>query len=180
MPSRIPPVDPAQAGDKARELLDAVQKKMGRQPNIMKVMANAPALLDAYLALGGALFKGALDLRTRESLALAIGEKNSCQYCVSAHTAMAKGAGLSDEDAMAARRGQSSDPKRAAAIKLALSIMEKNGYVEDAELDAARAAGLDNEEIMEIIAVIALNIMTNLVNHVADTEVDFPEAPELA
>lgn len=76
--SRLPLVDPAQAQGKAQDLLEAVKAKMGRVPNMMKAMANAPAVLEGYLGLSGALAHGALDPKIRERLAMEMAEANAC------------------------------------------------------------------------------------------------------
>lgn len=172
--NRIQPVDPNTASGPTKELLDAVKAKLGKVPNMLRAMAHSPAVLDAYLSLSGALGKGALSVRTREAIALAVGQANQCQYCVSAHTLLAKKAGLSDSDATAARTGESSDPKIAAALRFAVALNKHQGRVGNAELAAARSAGLSDGEIGEIVAVVALNIFTNYFNHVADPEIDFP------
>jgi AhpD family alkylhydroperoxidase len=71
------------ATGKAKELLDAVQAKPKITPNMTRVMANSPAVLEAYLGFSGAPSHGALDAKLREEIALEVGEQNSCQYCVS-------------------------------------------------------------------------------------------------
>jgi uncharacterized peroxidase-related enzyme len=172
--NRIRPIVPDAVTGRAWELLEAVKTKLGVIPNMMRAMANSPAVLDAYLSLSSALNRGSLSGRTREAIALAIGQANGCQYCVSAHTLLGKKAGLSEADVTAARTGESSDPKTAAALRLALIVNNKQGHVSDAELAAARSAGLSDGEIGEVVAVVSLNIFTNYFNHVADPEIDFP------
>ncbi len=172
--NRIQPLDPAAATGRPRELLDAVQAKMGLVPTMMRIMASAPAVLEGYLGFSGALGKATLSAKTREAIALAIAQVNHCQYCVSAHTLLGRKAGLGESDATAARTGESSDPHTAAALRLALAINNKRGNVSDADLAAARSAGLTDGQIVEVVGVVSLNIFTNYFNHVADTEVDFP------
>ena len=109
--SRITAVDPKQATGKAKELLDGVQAKFGMTPNLMKVLAHSPAALQAYLDFVGALAGGVLDPKVREQIALTVGTANGCEYCVSAHTARSKGAGLSGDELTAARSATSSDAK---------------------------------------------------------------------
>ncbi len=94
---RIQPVNRRTADAQTNELLASVEKKMGRVPNIVATMANSPAVARAYLGLSQALAGGSLSPQLREKLALAVGEQNNCDYCVAAHTALGKGAGLSDE-----------------------------------------------------------------------------------
>lgn len=172
--SRMQPVVVERASGPARDLLDRVKARLGVTPNMMRTMANSPAVLAGYLEFSGALDKGALNARVREAIALAVGQANRCQYCVSAHTVLGGKAGLSAADLAAARAGDSSDTKTAAALKFALAVNTQRGRVGDADLTAARSAGLSEAEIAEIVAVVALNVFTNYFNHVADPEIDFP------
>ena len=172
--NRIQPVAPESATGRTRELLDAVHGKLGLVPNMMRAMANAPAVLEAYLNFSGALNKGTLSAKTREAIALAVGQANRCQYCVSAHTVLGQKAGLKDSDVTAARSGESSDGNIAAALRLALAVNSQRGHVADADLAAARSAGLTDGEIAEVVGVVSLNIFTNYFNHVADPQIDFP------
>jgi len=167
-------VDPRTADSKAQPLLAAVQKGLGVTPNMMRTMAERPAVLDGYLALNGALANGRLGRRVGEQLALAIAEENGCHYCAAAHTLLGKGAGLSDADVEAARDGSASDAHAAAAITFAREVVMTRGHVRDADIEAARAAGLDDGDLGEVVAHVALNVFTNYFNSVADTEIDFP------
>lgn len=173
--ARLPAVQREAARGKAKELLEAVQSKLGITPTMTKVMANSPAVLEAYLAFSGALSAGELNTGLREQLALEVGEQNSCQYCVSAHTAIGKMAGLSDSEIAAARDAKSEVFKNAAALKFAHAIVAKRGMATDADLEAVRGAGFTDGEIAEIIAHVALNTFTNYFNNTAEVEVDFPK-----
>jgi len=170
--SRIPALDPA-AGQ-AADLLAAVAAKLGATPNLFKVAAHAPAALEGLVALNGALGAGALPARTRESLAIAIAEVNGCDYCLSAHALIGKGAGLSETDIGLARSGRAADGKAEAALAFARTVVARRGKVSDADLAAARIAGLSDGALVEVVAHVALNIFTNYLNNVAETEIDFP------
>ena len=173
--SRLTPIQPDKATGKAKELLDGVQAKLKITPNMTKVMANSPAVLQGYLQFSGALAGGVLDPKLREEIALEVGEQNSCQYCVSAHTAIGKMTGLSDAQIEAARDARSSSPKNAAALAFARQIVASKGRPSDADFAAARAGGLSDAEIAEVIAHVALNIFTNYFNNTTEVEVDFPK-----
>ncbi|HVX12315.1 MAG TPA: peroxidase-related enzyme [Pirellulales bacterium] len=177
MTSRITPVDPAVAQEKARELLTSVKAKLGVVPNMMKTMAHSPALLEGYLAFSGALAKGTLSAATREQIALAVSQHNGCEYCLSAHTMLAKRAGVSAEEALAAREGTSHDPKTQAVLSLAHQIIESHGDVSDDQFAEARDAGLSDAEIAEVVGNVALSTLTNYFNELVHTEVDFPRVP---
>ena len=159
----------------AKPLLEAVRKQMGSVPNLFRLVANSPAALEGYLGLNGALAKGALDARTRERIALAVAEINGCGYCLAAHTYIGKTvAKLDDAEITANRSGASNDVKADAAVRFAVKVVNARGHVSDADVAAVKAAGLDDAQVVEIVLHVALNTLTNYVNEVAKTEIDFP------
>ena len=175
--SRIHAIDPAEATGKAKQLLTAVNTKLGFTPNLMRTLANAPAALEGYLNFSGALGSPAnavLDAKFREMLALAVAQENACEYCLSAHTAIGGMVGVTPEALADSRECRSSDPKQEAGLRFAQQLVERRGMVSDDELAAVRQAGYSEAEIVEIVAHTALNIFTNYFNHVAQTDVDFP------
>ncbi|MBK9166644.1 MAG: carboxymuconolactone decarboxylase family protein [Bryobacterales bacterium] len=172
--ARIQPVNPAEAQGKAKQLLDGVQAKLGMTPNMARTMANSPAVLDGYLSFSAALGSGALKGAFREQIALAVAQANSCEYCLSAHTAIGRMAGLDEQSIAASRKANSPDPKRAAGLEFTRNLVLERGSVSDDALARIRAAGYSEGEIVELVANVALNILTNYVNRVAGTEIDFP------
>lgn len=155
--------------------LAAVKKQLGVVPNLFRTIAHSPAALEGYLGLNGALANGSLDAATRERIALAIAEFNGCGYCLAAHTYIGKNlAKLSDSEIDSNRRGRSSDARADAAVVFAAKVISTRGHVSEADLSAVRSAGLSEADIIEIIAHVALNTLTNYVNEVAGTTVDFP------
>jgi uncharacterized peroxidase-related enzyme len=169
------PVEPEAATGKATDLLAQVQKSLGLTPNMTKVMANSPALLEGYLALSGAVGSGAIPAGVRERLAIATAQLNGCEYCLSAHTYI--GANIAEVDAAEldnARRGESDDPHVAALLKLSNTIAENAGDVDEVDIKAAREAGVTEEEIGEVVANLALNILTNYFNVLARVDNDWP------
>lgn len=172
---RLPLIDPATATKPVADLLDAVQRNLGVVPNMTKAMANSPALLKGYLELSGALGRGVLRAATRESIALAVAQANRCEYCLSAHSYLAEHvAKLDADDIAAARKSSAHDPKTAAILSLAVAVNNGRGAVPDEALDAARRAGVTDEEIAETIGHVALNVLTNYFNKTAGVEIDFP------
>jgi uncharacterized peroxidase-related enzyme len=159
----------------SQPLLAAVHKQLGVVPNLMKLVGHSPAALEGYLSLNGALAKGQLDSGLRERLALAVAEFNGCDYCLSAHDYLGRHvAKLSSEEIAAARDGQSADARANAALRFALQVAQQRGQVSDAELAALRSAGFDEASVIEIVATVALNVLTNYLNNVAQTDIDFP------
>lgn len=177
--TRLMTLTNAKADSKARGLLEAVEKKLGTVPNIMRTMANSPAVLEAYLSFSNALAKGSLSAKLREQIALAVGEANQCEYCLAAHTALGRLAGLKDDEILESRRGASSDGQVAAALSFARQVVRERGSVSDGDIETLRAQGFSDGDIAEIVANVAVNIFTNYFNHVAQTEIDFPKAQAL-
>ncbi len=169
----IPAADQTPAA--SRPLLDAVNKQLGVVPNLMKILGHSPAALGGYLSLNGALAKGTIGAKTGERIALAIAEFNRCGYCLAAHTYLGRNvAKLDDAEIAANRNGASSDPKADAAVRFAVSVAQERGHVSDIAVQAVKSAGYSEAEVMEIVLHVALNTLTNYVNTVAQTEIDFP------
>ena len=173
--ARVQVIDPNTAAGDAKALLDAVQAQLGVTPNFIRVLANSPKALEGFLGLYGALGKAAVDKPTQERIALAIAEGNGCEYCVSAHTAIGRRAGLSNEEMLLNRKGASSDHKAGATVAFAKALSTNLGEITTAEFEAARSAGLSDGEIVEVISVVALNIFTNILGKATRVEIDFPK-----
>lgn len=171
---RIAPVDLKNTDAKTEATLNAIKSKLGMLPNLFTTLAHAPAALAGYLQLTETLARGHLNEQQREMIAIAIAQENACEYCLSAHAAIGRSAGLDDADIRLARNGEAGDARDAAVTDFALRVVRSRATVTDEELVAARAAGLEDALIIEIIVHVALNILTNYVNRVAGTEVDFP------
>ena len=173
--SRIKVVTKEHANAEQKALLDAIQSQLGMVPNFLKVFANSPAALRAFLGLHGIAGEGSLDAQTRERIALALAQQNSCQYCVSAHTAIGRKAGLHAAEIEANRAGTSEDAKAAAAVKFAKALAEHSGEVTTAEIVAVRNAGYSDAEIVEIITHVGMNVLTNILGKASRVEIDFPK-----
>ena len=180
--SRIPtPATIADAPAASQASLQAVNKMLGSVPNLFRIIGNSPQTLEGYLGLNGALANGALNSATRERIALAVAEVNGCQYCLAAHQYLGSNlAKLSADEIEKNRRGTSGDAKAAAAVEFAVKIVKNRGSVSDADFAAVRSAGFSDGEIVEIVGHVALNTLTNYVNEVLDTEIDFPVVDRLA
>ena len=171
---RIAAINPDQATGKVKRLLDGVQAKLGMTPNLMRTLASGPAALDAYLTFGAALAAGELDARFREQIALTVAQANSCEYCLSAHAALGKMAGLTPDEIAESRQAHSQDARRNAGLRFVQALVVQRGEVSDEAVKELKAAGYSDGELAEIVANVAINIFTNYFNHVARTEVDFP------
>lgn len=181
--TRLKAQNPDAASGKTKELFNAIHSKFGVVPNMMKTMGNSPAFLESYLNLSGALSAGTLGVKTSALIALAVAESNACNYCLSAHTYLSANLAKLDADAMeAARLGKSRDAKIEAILTFAQTLVRKRGHVNDADVNAVKAAGVTEGEVGEIVGHVALNTLTNYFNNTANTEIDFPvvEAHQLA
>lgn len=180
--SRIPtPASITEAPAAAQQTLEAVNNSLGTVPNLFRIVSNSPAALDGYVGLNSALSKGALDAATRERIALAVAEVNGCDYCLAAHSYLGQNvAKLTSAEIARNRQGGSTDAKADVAVRFAKAIAVNRGQVESALFSEVKAAGFNDAQIVEIIAHVALNTLTNYVNEVLGTEVDFPAVEKLA
>jgi uncharacterized peroxidase-related enzyme len=172
--STIAAIDPARAEGKTRENLEAIQKTLGATPNLFRVAAQSPVALEALVQLLTTTGHGTLRARDREAIALAVAEANGCDYCLSAHAALGKAAGLSEPAIEEARITRAADPKLAAILRFAREVAVRRGRVDAAALPTVRAAGVSDPEVLEIVANVVLHVFTNSINLVAQTDIDFP------
>lgn len=173
--ARLKAVNPEEATGKAKELLDVVKTKMGIVPNLMRTMANAPAVLNAYLGFSSALASASINGGLGELIAITVANQNGCDYCNSAHSFIGEKLGLDAEAIESARAGLSSEPKTSAVLTFAKEILEHKGEVSDNALSEIKAAGYSEAQVLEIVAHVALSIFTNYINNLSDTEIDFPK-----
>ncbi|MFE9424726.1 carboxymuconolactone decarboxylase family protein [Kitasatospora sp. NPDC006697] len=169
--SRLPQLTEDPSG-----LLEQTRRQLGRVPNLYAAMANGPSALAGYLAMHDKLAHGVLRVRLREQLALLVAQENECTYCVSAHTFRGQKVGLTEEQLLRTREAaDDTDPHADAVLRIAREIIRHKGRVSDEALAEARAAGVTDAELAEIVAHIALNTLSNYFNHLARPELDFPE-----
>ena len=174
--ARITPFPHASATGTRKELMDAVKTKFGTVLNMFGTAAHSPAALGSMLGAFDALARGRLGPALGEQIAVAIAERNGCRYCLSAHMMLGENAGVASEAMDDARQGRSEDPRTQAALRFALNVVERRAAISDADVESLRAAGFDDEEIVEIVAHVALNLFTNYINVALDVELDVPAA----
>jgi len=173
--SRIDIVSDETANTEQRTLLEAIQQQLGMVPNFLRVFAHSPEALRAFLGLHHIANNGSLDAATRERIALALAQKNECEYCLSAHSAIGRKAGLSNSEISANRAGSSQDSKAAVAVKFARALAEHHGEVTDAELSEMRESGFSEADIVEVITHVGMNVLTNILGKASRIEIDFPK-----
>lgn len=170
-----PLIDAAKTTADRQALLGQIHAAFGATPAMFRAVANSPAALQSMWGAFGALGGGRLSPLLGEQIAVAIANRNACEYCLAAHTALGRKAGASGEQMAAAQIGQSSDPATSAALDFVLKVVEQRAQIADGDVQALRAAGFDDEQIVEILAHVALNLFTNYVNVAFDVPVDFPK-----
>lgn len=172
--NRVTLIDRQTATGARQALLDPIHAAFGATPNMFRAVANSPAALKSMWGSFGALGSGVLSAKLGEQIAVAVADRNACEYCLSAHTALGCKAGASAEEMSAAQGGESADPKAAAALRFALKLVNERGRVDDADVQALRSVGFGDEEVVEILAHVALNLFTNYVNVALAVPLDFP------
>lgn len=171
--SRVTLLTTPEAPHASQPLLNQIQQAFGATPNMFKAVAHSPAALQSMWAAFGALGAGTLGAKLPEQIAVAVADRNACEYCLAAHTALGRKAGVSAEGMAAAQRGESADPATAAALTFALKLVNERGNVSEADVQAMRQAGFNDEQVVEILAHVALNLFTNYVNVAFAVPVDF-------
>lgn len=173
--SRIALITHETANAEQTALFQGIQEKLGIVPNFLKVMANSPDALRAFLGLHHVAGSGSLDGLTRERIALAVAQENACEYCLSAHTAIGRKAGLDAAEIQANRAGNSNDARAAEAVRFARALVENRGEVTTAEIEAVRAAGYTDSDLVEIITHVGMNYLTNILGKASRVAIDFPK-----
>jgi uncharacterized peroxidase-related enzyme len=172
--NRVELITEATAAGDSKALLEQIKGAFGVVPAMFQAVANSPVALKKMWGGFGALAGGTLSPKLKEQLAVAIADRNECEYCLAAHTALGRKAGASAQEISEAQAGRSEDPRTAAALTFALKAVEQRAQLDDADFDALRRAGFSDEAIVEIIAHVALNLFTNYVNVALRVPVDFP------
>ena len=172
--NRVPLIDRANTDAERKALLDEIHGAFGATPNMFRAVANSPAALQSMWAAFGALGSGVVGAALGEQIAVAVANRNACDYCLAAHTALGRKAGVSGEALAAAQAGESADPRTAAVLRFVLQLVNERGQVDAADVQALRDQGVNDEQIVEIVAHVALNLFTNYVNVAFAVPVDFP------
>lgn len=172
--ARVNLVDPATTSTTVKPTLEQIKGAFGVVPNMFKAVANSPAALQSMWGSFGALGGGTIGAKLGEQIAVAVADRNNCNYCLAAHTLLGQKAGASAAEMAEAQSGRSADPKTAAALTFAIKVVEDRARITAPDVQALRAAGFDDGEIVEILAHVALNLFTNYINVAFDVPVDFP------
>ena len=164
--SRLPLIDPDTAEGAAKQTLDELAKRGPIGP-MLRGMANSTALLRGYLELSRAMKRSHLDRRVSERVSLAAQEWLGCDYCLAAHTEAARKVGLSETDIQLARQGTATDAKIASLVAFGQQIAASPSEVSDEQVAELRELGWRDEQIADVVGLVALNVLTGSFNLVA-------------
>ena len=128
-----------------KALLDVIHGTFGSTPNMFLAVANSNAALQSMWAAFGALGAGVIAPTMGEKIAVAVADRNGCDYCLAAHTALGRKAGASAQEMHDAQLGVSADPKTQAALHFALKLVEHRGQIQDSDVQQLRVIGFSDE-----------------------------------
>jgi uncharacterized peroxidase-related enzyme len=154
-------------------VLQGMKEKMGFTPNIFKLMAHSKAFFGGFMTLSKSLENGRLSQKVRESIALSVAGFNHCAYCTAAHSKLAATCHISPKEIALNLKSKSEEAKIGALLEFCHKVLEKRGHLEGADLEKMLHHGWVEEDLIEIIGVIALNITTNYFNNTFLPTVDF-------
>jgi uncharacterized peroxidase-related enzyme len=165
---------PDEMTEETRRLIELIDAKMGITPNMIKEMAISPAVLRAFYQFRESLSGGCLSNRLQSLIPIVVAEVNSNAYCLSAYTALAKLAGISEAEIHSSRSAENPDRRITSALQFAQSVTLNRGHVGDNEVASLRNARYSEEEIIEIIGHVVLCIFANYFTEVSQTPIGFP------
>ncbi len=177
--STLKPLTREQANPAVQPIFDVLKSKVGMVPNLYATIANSPNTLPAYLAFDEALSKGVFSAKERQAIFLVVSQVNGCHYCQSAHTALGKMNGFTEEETIQLRTATIADKKLNALTTLAAEITRSHGKPSQKALDAFQAADYGNDALVELVAHIGYKTVANYLHNIAHFPIDFPEAKEL-
>ena len=161
------------APEGAKPILEAIKGKMGFIPNLMAAMAEAPALVESYMTMMRIFEKTDLTPTEREIILMTNNRLNGCTYCMAAHTAVSKMAGVDEGVIEALRSGTSiADPKLEALRTFAITVNENRGWATHEQIHALINAGYTKQTVLEVIAGTALKVLSNYTTHIVDPPLD--------
>lgn len=161
----------APVGSKA--ILEATEKAWKFVPNLHRVLAEAPAALEGYATLFGIFDKSSLTPAERQVVYLTSNFENECHYCMAGHTVLAKMAQVPAQAIEALRNGTPIEDAKLEALRhFTAKIVNNRGWVSDAEVDTFLAAGFTRQNVLEVILGVAVKVISNYTNHIAQTPTD--------
>lgn len=165
---------PATAPEAARPLLEKVAKQFGLVPGLLGGLANSPSALEGYLTLAGIFERSSLTRVEQQVVALAVSVENSCEFCVSAHSFIARNLAKVDPDIVDALRSRStlSDPRLDALATFVRQVVVQRGWVDERDLETFEDAGFDRAQALDVVLGVSFKTLSNYANHILKTPVD--------
>lgn len=163
-----------QVDQTSQGIFDQLKGQLGMVPNLYATIGYSSNALSSFLAFSGNAGKGVFSNKEIEAIKLATSQANNCSYCKSAHTAIAKMNGFSDEEASKLRHATIEDAKLNVLTSLATEIATKAGHVSDEIKERFFEQGYDEKALIEFVSVVISVTFTNYVHGVTGVEVDFP------
>jgi AhpD family alkylhydroperoxidase len=168
-----------QASEQSRQLFEGIEKTLGMLPNLYAVIGNSSNALGSYLTFSEAQKNGSFNTKEREAIFLAVSEENGCNYCISAHTTIAKMSGFAEEETLQLRAGNHSDRKLSILTNLAKSIIANRGRADEELVQSFFEIGYDEKSLVDLVALVVDKTFTNYIGRLARPELDFPKAQTL-
>ena len=175
----LKPLNLEEANTNSQEIFNAVKGKIGMVPNLYAAMGVSDKLLGGFLAFTETLKSGELTGKEYEAVALATSQVNGCAYCLSAHTAIGKMNGFTEEETLELRDNSITDSKLNALVTLTSELVSLKGHPTKTTVDNFFEAGYNKAAFAEVIAITALTTITNNVYHNGGFEIDFPKAQNI-
>ena len=177
--ARLPVITEEIADEQTKMIYDAIKSKFGMVPNLFKGLANSSIALGAFLKLDEMISKSSFTPVEQDIVKLVASQYNGCNYWLAAHTGSLSGQGLTSENIIEFRKGKAKDAKYAALINFTFKVLDTKGHISDGEIQAFKDAGYSDAHAAEVTVIIAQKTLSNLFNHINDTDLDLPAAPEI-
>ena len=157
------------APEASRNGLEQVKRKFGRVPNFFAVAAESPAAVNAYLSLSNIFRTTALTPAEQQIVILTASVENKCEYCIAAHSRGARAAGVPENVIKAiTARNLLDEPKAEALRRLVSQIVEKRGWLSDADVQAFLGSGYTKAQLLDVMVGVSMKTLSNYINHLTD------------
>jgi len=175
----LKPLTIEEVNENSHAIFNAVKSKIGMVPNLYAAMGVSDKLLGGFLTFTETLKSGEFTGKEYEAVALATSQANDCAYCLSAHTALGKMNGFTEEETLELRDHSIADSKLNALVTLTSELVNLKGHPTKTTVANFFKAGYNNAAFAEVIAITALTTITNNVYHNGGFEIDFPKAQNI-
>ena len=169
----------SEVDSKSQAIFDQLKGKLGMVPNLYATIGYSSNALENFLTFSGKVGQGSFTNKEKEAINLAVSQVNECEYCLSAHTAISKMNGLTEEDTLSLRAGHHNDQRLGTLASLAQNIAINRGKPTEEALQAFYDQGFNHGDLVELISVVAAITFTNFIHGATNVPVDFPAIQQL-